>query len=144
MAHDTDVFSWAIQQATLLRERRFDLLDADHLADEITDVAHYLADKLRSDTARLLQHLLKWDYQPARRSRSWMLTVREHRRRVEGHLRRAPGLRSILVDTMAEAYASGRDAALAETDLPENALPEACPYGWDEIMTRPLAWPEQP
>lgn len=73
-----------------------------------------------------------------------MLTVREHRRRVEGHLRRAPGLRSILVDTMAEAYASGRDAALAETDLPESALPEACPYGWDEIMTRPLAWPEQP
>ena len=73
-----------------------------------------------------------------------MLTIREHRRQVEGHLRRAPGLRSILVDTIAEAHASARDAALAETELPESELPDVCPYGWDEIMTRSVAWPDQP
>lgn len=143
VSYNVDVFSWAIQQATLLRERRFDLIDADHIADEINDVAHYLADKLRSDIARVFQHLLKWDHQPTRRSRSWMLSIREHRRRIDGHLRRAPGLRSVLVETVADAYASGRDAALAETDLPEAALPDACPYSWDEIMTRPVHWPDQ-
>lgn len=143
MIYDVDVFSWAIQQAALLRERRFDLFDADHLADEITDVAHDLADKLRSDTAPLLQHLSKWDYQPARRSRSWVMTAREHRRRGEGHLRRAPGLRSILVETVIEAYASGRDTALAETDLPESALPETYPYSWDEILAGAIPWSEQ-
>lgn len=143
-SYDADMFSWAMQQAMFLRDRRFELIDADHLADEITDVAHYLADKLRSDIVRVIQHLLKWDHQTTRRSRSWSLSIREHRRRIDGHLRRAPGLRSILAETLADAYPSARDAALAETDLPESALPETCPYGWDEITTRPVDWPGQP
>ena len=138
MRHEADAFSWAMQQASLLRDRQFDLIDVDHLAD------HYLADKLRSDMVCLLQNVMKGDHQPTRRSRSWSLSIREHRRRVERHLRQAPGLRSILAETLADAYLSARDAALAQTDLPESALSETCPYSWDEITTRPIDWPGQP
>ena len=31
--------------------------------------------------------------------------------------------------------------AAAETDRDENSFPETCPYAWDEIMERPIAWP---
>ncbi|WP_408529742.1 DUF29 family protein [Paraburkholderia nemoris] len=35
---DEDVFAWAVEQARFLREGRFDLLDIEHIADEIEDV----------------------------------------------------------------------------------------------------------
>ena len=141
IAYDADPFSWAIQQAALLRSGHLDRIDAVNIADEIADVAHYLSDKLASDLIRVVQHLLKWDHQAARRGRSWMLSIREHRRRVATHVRKAPGLASTLPQIMDDVYESARNAVLVETDLPESALPAHCPYSWDEIMTRPIAWP---
>jgi Domain of unknown function DUF29 len=138
-----DPYTWSFEQAELLRAGRFDLVDAANLADEITSLAHYLADKLRSDLSRVLQHLLKWEYQPERRSRSWALSIEEHRRRVAEHLHDGPGLRAILSDLLLRAYADGRGFALRDTELPRATLPEQCPYSWDEIMTRPVAWPEE-
>ena len=34
-------------------------------------------DKLESALEVLLMHMLKWDHQPERRSRSWSLTIQE-------------------------------------------------------------------
>jgi hypothetical protein len=143
-AYEDDLYSWALEQAELLRSGRVDLLDLPNLADEIHALVHYLADKLRSDLSRVLQHLLKWDFQGEMRSRSWALSVREHRRRVARHLKRGPGLRSILNEILEDAYGNGRRHALNETGLPQKAIPETCPYSWDEIMTRPIDWPEAP
>jgi len=36
--YDEDVILWAEEQARLLRARRFDELDIEHVADEIEDV----------------------------------------------------------------------------------------------------------
>lgn len=142
-AYDDDPYTWALEQAKLLRGGRLDLIDAVNIADEIEALVHYLADKLRSDLTRLLQHLVKWDYQPDRRSRSWSLSIQEHRRRVERHLRKGPGLHSILTELVEEAYADGRRHALDETNLPMAAVPEMSPYNWNEIMTRIVEWPQQ-
>ena len=144
VAHKDDPYTWALDQAELLRGSHLDLIDTTNLADEIAALAHYLADKLRSDLARVLQHLLKWDHQPERRSRSWALSIEEHRRRVAEHLQDGPGLRSILSDTISRAYADGRSQALQDTHLPIRLLPEICPYSWDDIMSRPIDWPEEP
>lgn len=143
-AYVDDPYTWALEQAELLRGGRLDLIDTTNLADEITALAHYLADKLRSDLSRVLQHLLKWDYQSEVRSRSWFLSIREHRRRVEEHIEGGPGLKSILPKLLTEAYRNGRRHALNDTGLPQKAMPETCPYTWDEIMTRPIDWPEAP
>lgn len=143
-AYADDPYTWALEQAGLLRSGQFDLIDAENLADEITTLAHYLAAKLRSDLSRVLQHLLKWDYQPDRRTRSWAVAVREHRRRVAEHLQDGPGLKSALSAIIVRAYTDGREAALEETRLRPDLVPETCPYSWDEIMTRPIKWPEIP
>lgn len=142
-AYADDPYSWALEQAELLRTGQFELLDSQNLADEITALAHYLAAKLRSDLSRVLQHMLKWDYQPDRRTRSWAMTIREHRRRVAEHLQDGPGLKSALSGITARAYTDGREAALEETRLTSDLVPEACPYTWDEIMTRAIEWPQQ-
>lgn len=142
-AYGNDPYTWALEQAELLRRGRVDLIDTTHIADEIEALVHYLADKLRSDLTRLLQHLVKWDYQVDHRSRSWALSIQEHRRRVERQLRKGPGLKSILGELLEEAYSDGRRHALDETNLPLAAVPEVSPYLWEEIMTRPIVWPQQ-
>ena len=140
--YEDDLHAWAMAQAEHLKAGRFTALDLINLADEVADVGHSQYDKLESDLARVLQHLLKWDHQPSRRSRSWANTVVEHRRRVERHLRKNPSLKTLRDEALQEAFARGRADALIETDLPKDAFPASNVYSWDDAMTRPIVWPE--
>ena len=44
--YDNDNYSWALEQARALRERRADLLDWNNLAEEVGDLAGRQADAL--------------------------------------------------------------------------------------------------
>lgn len=57
-----DVYSWARAQARLIREGRFEEVDAANVAEEIESVGRSERSSLRSYLARVLQHLLKWDH----------------------------------------------------------------------------------
>ena len=89
-----DLYSWAVRQAALLRAGRLSEIDPVAIAEEIDDVGEEQYDKLESALRVLMLHLLKWDHQPDRRSRSWTASVREQRRRVHAPVRKNPGLRS--------------------------------------------------
>jgi hypothetical protein len=136
--YEDDIHAWAKEQAGLLRAGRFDRLDAENLAEEIADVGEREYDKLESALRVLLPHMLKWDHQPERRSRSWESTIREQRRRVGRQLRKNPSLQSRLAEALDEAYPDARDRASAETDMDVETFPEACPYDWDAILMRPF------
>ena len=84
VAKETDLYSWAIRQAELLRAGRLSEIDPVAIAEEIDDVGEEQYDKLESALRVVMLHLLKWDHQPAKRSRSWSASVREHRRRPSG------------------------------------------------------------
>lgn len=73
--HDRDLYSWAIEQAALLRAGRLAEVDALSIAEEIDDVGNEQYDKLESALRLILLHLLKWDHQRQRRSRSWQLSI---------------------------------------------------------------------
>src|SRR5215204_4947801 len=66
--YEDDVYSWALQQGDLLKRGRFDELDLTNLIDEVEDVSRREFDALESNLRIVLLHLLKWDYQPERRS----------------------------------------------------------------------------
>ncbi len=85
-------------------------------------------------------HLLKWDHQPDRRSRSWTLTILEERRRVHRRLRRSPGLKSQLEEALEAAYGNARLKASSETGRPTRAFPATRPFEFSEIMERPIVW----
>jgi hypothetical protein len=87
----------------------------------------------------LLAHLLKWQYQPERRSRSWEATIKEQRRRIERVLRKNPGLKSYLDEAFENAYGDARLIAVRETGLEENTFPEDCPWTLEQTL---LAWPQ--
>ena len=136
-----DLYAWALTQSALLRARRFDDIDADALAEEIDDVGEEQHQRLERALRVLLHHLITWDFQPERRSRSWSLSVREQRRRIERQLRKTPSLKSRLDEAYAAAFEDARDDAARETGLPLGALPKTPPFAFAEAMRRPIPWP---
>src|SRR5580704_6768641 len=130
VAKERDLYTWACQTATLLREGRLGDLDLAAVAEEIDDVGEEQYLRLESALRVLLHHLLKWDHQPAARSRSCAITVREQRRRVERQLRKNPGLKGRLDEALADAYEDARDEASSETGLPLRAFPATRPFDY--------------
>ena len=130
-----DVVAWAKEQAELIRAGRFDLLDLEHIADEIDDVGKSEARELESRMAVLIGHLLKYQYQAERRSTSWALTIKEQRKRILLRLKRTPSLKAFFIedDRFDDAYLDGRLIAEKETGLDD--FPTTCPWSIDEILS---------
>jgi predicted nucleic acid-binding Zn-ribbon protein len=141
VAKEADLYSWAVRQAALLREGRLAEIDAAAIAEEIDDVGEEEYHRLESALRVLMLHLLKWDHQPEGRSRSWTLSIQEHRRRAQRQLLRSPGLKSQLDDALTAAYEDARLEAASETGLPMRLFPVTRPFDYAEIMERPIVWP---
>jgi Domain of unknown function DUF29 len=139
--YDRDLYSWAVEQAALLRAGRISEADALNIAEEIDDVGNEQYDKLESALRVILLHLLKWDHQPDRRARSWMLSIAVQRKHVLRVLRKNPGLKPLTGEAVAEAFETARLEAAGETELEIEAFPLECPYSWNDIMERPIEWP---
>lgn len=140
--HERDFYAWANQQAELLRRRRLDEADIEHIADEIETMGKTEKRELVSRLKVLLTHLLKWRFQPAGRSRSWRLTIEEQRREVLDHLEDNPSLRNRVGEAVASAYAGALLATARETLLEADGFPAACPWSFEEIVD-PTFWPEE-
>jgi hypothetical protein len=128
-----DFYSWAIEQARLIREGRADALDHDNLAEEIESAAREQFNKLVSALRVAMLHMLKWDHQPSKRSRSWALSIKQQRLEINDVLDDNPGLKSRVVEAIARAYRGARIDAAKETGLDEAEFPETCPYSFDDI-----------
>lgn len=135
-AYETDVVTWANEQARLIRAGRFDLLDIENIAEEIEDVGKSEKRELANCMAILLAHLLKWKFQPERRGASWERTIKHQRERLALRIERTPGLQSCLVDNgwWKDAWLDGIDKAQTETGL-NIEVPDECPWTKDEILS---------
>ena len=78
--YDTDFHEWAETQAALLRRRAANMLDWDNLAEEIESLAKSDEREVASRLLLICQHLLKWEYQPGRRTINWRSGIRVNRR----------------------------------------------------------------
>ncbi|MGJ5632506.1 DUF29 domain-containing protein [Nostoc sp. CALU 1950] len=82
----------------------------------------------------LIGHLLKWQYQSQRRSRSWLATLRIQRLDIAELLEDNPSLKPYLEEALRKAYLKSVELAVGETDLPKRAFPVECPYSLSEIV----------
>ena len=114
-------------------------LDRENLAEEIESLGTEQFNKLESTMRVLLMHMLKWDHQPDRRSRSWVLSIEAQRLELDDVLSDNPGLKLRTAEAAARAYRRARIEAANDTGLEESEFPEECPYCWDDIVTREFA-----
>ena len=132
--YETDVAAWASEQAQLIRAGRFDLLDLEHIAEEIEDVGKSEQRELANRMAVLLAHLIKWQCQPDRQGNSWVRTIKEQRKRVQNRLDETPSLSAKLNDAkwLSDVWGDAVSQAIAETGV--DTLPEECPWAWPEVL----------
>jgi Domain of unknown function DUF29 len=135
-AYDTDIVAWANEQAALLRAGRFSELDIEHISDEVEDVGKSEKRELQRRMTVLLAHLLKWEYQPERRSTSWEVTIHTQREVIEVAIQETPSLKASLNDQtwQSTAWKDARDSAYKETGINKPVFPIDCPWSNKQIM----------
>jgi hypothetical protein len=138
--YQADFAAWSQAQASALRRRSTAGLDWDNIAEEIESLGRSERREIRSRLEILLIHLLKWRFQPDRRSVSWEASIEEARRRIEDVLADNPSLRAVPAEALAGAY---RLAVLSKTirRLELERLPQACPWTVDQVLAADF-WPE--
>lgn len=141
-AYGEDFFAWAMSQAALLETRRAGHLDWANLAEEIRSLGNNEKNEIESRLLVLLQHLLKWAYQPAGRKGGWAATIREQRRRILKRIEQSPSLRPYPAEVVDEEYADARLSAADETGLPAELFPTECPFNIDDVLD-PDFWPNE-
>jgi hypothetical protein len=140
---EDDYCAWVEQQVALLREGRLDAIDVENIAEELADMGTSERVRVESALKVLIMHMLKWDQQPEKHSRSSAFTIAEQRRRISKWMRQSPSLKRRVDEMVADGYANARAWAAYEALLPEEDFPRDCPYSWDDIMTRPFATDDQ-
>lgn len=133
-AYDADFMAWTFEQAKLLRDGQLTRIDAANIAEELESMGRSERRELRSRLVVLTAHLLKWQYQPEHRSRSWRSTINVQRRDLAKLLEDSPSLRRELRETLERYYPEAVDATVEETTIFKKNFPAACPYAPEAIL----------
>jgi hypothetical protein len=134
--YDKDVVAWAEEQAALLRAGKLSAIDIEHIAEEIEDVGKSELRELGSRVSVLLAHLLKWQYQPERRGKSWKSTIRTQRTEATYLLGEAPSLRRRFDEArwLDLVWTKARNLAESETGIEFDTFPEVCPWPIEQVL----------
>jgi hypothetical protein len=137
-----DFYAWSREQAERIRASRPRAIDWENVAEEIEGLGRSDRRRIASDLKVILEHLIKWRYQPEKRKAGWRSTIREHRDRIERIIADSPSLARVPQDTLEAEYRKARAAAIEDTRLPEARVPEICPFGIEDVLD-PGFWPER-
>ena len=130
--YETDFHAWVLEQAERLRAG--EPIDAENIAEELESLGRSQEQQLVNRLAVLLVHMLKYEFQPDKRTPSWTATMKEQRKRVDRLLRKMPSLRSKLDESVTDAYGIAITFASVETGIVEEDFPSKCDYTVQEIL----------
>jgi hypothetical protein len=133
-SHSQDFYTWALETAGAIRDGRFEGVDWEAVAEELEDMGRSERRALESRLEVLLSHLIKWRYQPERRSSSWTGTMKEQHRKAARLLHQNPGLRPLLGELIADAYTTATALAERDTGMDESRFPTVCPWSPEQVL----------
>lgn len=132
--YDQDFYAWTMKNAELIRQGKLSEIDAQHIAEELESMGKSERRELMSRMTQLLMHLLKWGYQPALRSRSWLVSIRNQHIQIRKLLQDSPSLQPQLEQTYTEAYRDAVSLAEAETGIDKAQFPFSCPFTLEQVL----------
>src|SRR5688500_1919494 len=130
---EDDFYAWCYEQAELLRQKRFAEADLPNVIEELEGMAKHNRSVLKSSYRLVILHLLKWEYQPERRARSWEITIVRERNNIEDREEDNLTLKKEAGALVAEVYRRAARQAARETKLPVTTFPADCPYTIDQL-----------
>jgi hypothetical protein len=132
--YDQDYELWLEQAVNLLRSQSFAEIDIENLIAEIEEMGGSQKQAIESNLEILLMHLLKYKYQPEKRSHSWRYTIIEHRLRLHKAFKHSPSLKRYFLQEFAECYLNARKLASAETGLLIATFPIESPFNPEQVL----------
>ena len=127
---ETDRAAWASATASLLEDHDFESLDIAALAEEMRLLSAADFHELQSRLRVLIMHLLKWAYQPEKRSRSWLSTILTQRFEIATLVKQSPSLWTRLqAEDLEQIWEQAANLAATETGIDIEKFPSKC--SWD-------------
>jgi hypothetical protein len=119
--YEQDFIAWTELMAERLEKHDATALDWDHLAEEIRDLGLSFKHALKSHLKNLQKHLIKWELQPARRSRSWEDSISNSRGEIASLLDSIPSLHGYLREKFDGTYDKAYSEAMHEMRFTKKA-----------------------
>ncbi len=132
--YDQDFYLWLETTAKQLKEGRFSEIDLENLIEEIQCMGRSEKKAIKSNLIVVLIHLLKYKYQPEKRSNSWKGSIREHRRRLKEAFVDSPSLKPYFQEVLPQCYQDARKQASDETGLSLDTFGVDSPFTADECL----------
>lgn len=132
--YQEDGYGWYYKNAELLKKGKTQDADLANIAEELESMGKSEEYKLERYLTLILLHLLKWKYQPSKRSRSWQISIKQHRIHYKRHLNKNPSLKGHLDEIIQNAYTDARLQAEQETGLSEDTFPEKMPFVMENAL----------
>jgi len=102
--------------------------------EDISELGKSERRAIYSQLIRLMLHLLKWQYQPHRRSDSWLDSITDARTQIELTIKDSPSLKNYPQEQLQETYQKARYQAAKQTKLIITIFPEECPYSLELVL----------
>jgi len=134
--YQQDFYSWICRNIKLLRDGRLSEIDVENIAEELDGMSKSQQRELISRLKILFAHLLKWQFQPDRRSNSWKGTILEQRSQIRQLLKISPSLKYQMDEKIADAYTDAVEYAALETGIPQSDFPQICPYFFEQALDK--------
>jgi hypothetical protein len=132
--YEQDYCLWLEQTIQQLQTGELNQLDIIALIEELQGMSNSEKNALESNLRILLMHLLKYRYQPHKRSNSWLFTIREHRKRLLKAFKKSPSLKPYYETVFAECYQDGKELASDETGLSLQVFPDDSPFTLEDVL----------
>lgn len=126
--YEQDFYLWIENIVNQLKTGQLLEVDWGNLIEEIESMGRSEKQALESNLIIVLLHLLKYKYQPDKRSNSWLSSIYEHRRRLRKALKSSPSLKDYYTEVLEECYQDARQEAALETGLTLEVFPVVCPF----------------
>jgi hypothetical protein len=134
--YEKDFYAWTTHNARLLREGNLSEIDIENIAEEIESMGKSERRELVNRLAVLIAHLLKWEYQPIKQSRSWQLTIKEQRFQIIKLFEESPSLKNQIESKLGDAYEQATMIAERETAIERRKFPRNCPFPLKQILNQ--------
>jgi len=134
--YQQDFYSWLCRNIELLRDGRLSEIDVENIAEELEGMSKSQQRELINRLKILLAHLLKWQFQPDRRSTSRKGTILEQRSQIRQLLKISPSLKHQINEKITDAYTDAVEYASLETGIPQSDFPQTCPYFFEQAADK--------
>ena len=134
--YEQDYLAWLEETAKQLRQRRTDVLDWEHLEEEIEALGNEQRHKVDSYLLQLLIHLLLYQYWPEERqrcARGWQDEIGNFRVELE-LLFESKTLYNYFLTRIAVIYPKAVKRVRQKSELPAAIFVESCPYSPEQIL----------